>query len=284
MLCFDSILKDWGRIRQECHVMKRVLFASSFLVVLAVAQQSSAPQRNGGGAPLNKSTQAATPRAAAIGNNIVQVIDSLVAAGAAKGKGEFETTRDFDSRIKALSSRYGQLVFLASDETTASFEYDADAGEMTVALSAYAEFDGSENYDIRVFRLSGLVRNASYIDKNPYGIKTATRKKNYFQYGVRIGIDSPVLAAMNRDDNTAVAVYKFTFPCEAASARTIKPYLRAVVIGSMVEARVYQSSEPLDLFSAVSQEELNVLYVPFLVREIRVVDIRSGKLIAERHQ
>ena len=45
--------------------------------------------------------------------------------------------------------------------------------------------------------------------------------------------DSPVLAAMNRDDNTAVAVYKFTFPYEAASARTIKPYLRAVVIGSI---------------------------------------------------
>ena len=70
------------------------------------------------------------------------MIDSLVAAGAAKGKGEYETTKDFDLRIKALSSRYGQLVFLVPEKTTASFEYDADAGEMTVALSAEAEIDG----------------------------------------------------------------------------------------------------------------------------------------------
>jgi hypothetical protein len=265
--------------------LKRLICAIPLLAALVAAQQAGGPQRNVDGAAPKKSTQSAgTPRPAAIGNSIVQVIDSLVAAGAAKGKGEFENTKDFDLRISAISSRYGQLTFLLPKESTATFEYDADAGEMTVALSAEAEFDGSENYNIRAFLLSGLVRNASYIGKNPYGIKTAFRKRNYFQYGVRIGSDSPVLAGMSKDDNTAVAVYKFTFPCDAISARATKPYLRAVVIGSLVEAQVYQSSEPLDLFSAVSEAEVNVLYVPFLVQEIRVVDIRSGKLIAERHE
>jgi len=266
--------------------MRKLIFVGILLVGLIADRQSSAQQRNPTGAvpAPPKTTQPASTHRAAIGNNIVQVIDSLIAAGGAKTKGEFETTSDFDARMKALSSHYGQLAFLVSEKTTASLEYDADAGEMTVALSAYVAFDGSENLDTRVFHLSGLVQNASYINKNAYGVETSRRKKNYFQYGVKIGLDSPVLAAMDKDDNTAVAVYTFKFPCDAATARSIKPYLRAVVVGSMVDGHVYQSSEPLDLGAAVSVEQLNVLFVPFHVQEFRVVDVRTGKLIAERHE
>jgi hypothetical protein len=265
--------------------MRKLIFVVILLVGLFPDRQSSAQQHNPAGALATpkKNTQPANTHRAAIGNNIVQVIDSLITAGGVKAKGEFETTSDFHSRMKALSSHYGQLFFLISEKTTASFDYDADAGEMTVALSAYVAFDGSENLDTRVLHLSGLVQNASYINKNAYGVEASRGKKNYFQYGVKIGLDSPVLAAMSRDDNTAVAVYAFKFPCDAATARSVKPYLRAAVVGSMVDGHVYQSSEPLDLFSAVSKEQLNVLYVPFHVQEIRVVDVRSGKVIAERH-
>ena len=266
--------------------MRKLIFAGILLVGLAAHRQSSAQQRSPLGAVPSpkKNTESVSTHRAAIGNSIVQVIDALIAAGGAKAKGEFETTRDFDSRMKALSSRYGQLVFLVSEQTTASFKYDADAGEMTVELSAYVAFDGSENLDTRVFHLSGLVQNASYVIKNPYGIETSRKKKNYFQYGVKIGPDSPVLAAMSSNDNTAVTVYTFTFPCDGAAARSIKPYLRAVVVGSMIGGHVYQSSEPLDLFSAVSVEQLNVLYVPFHIQEVRVVDVRTNKLIADRHE
>src|ERR1039458_10427256 len=88
--------------------MKRLLLASPFLAVFVVAQQASGPQRNVGSAGPKKSTQAAgtPPSAARIGNNIVQVIDSLVAAGAAKGKGEYETKEEHESRQKAMAARY----------------------------------------------------------------------------------------------------------------------------------------------------------------------------------
>src|ERR1022692_4676076 len=178
--------------------MKRLLLAGPFLAVLVVAQQAAGPQRNSAPTPKKSTQSATTPRPAVpIGNNIVQVIDTLVAAGAARGKGEYETTKDFNLRISALSSRYGQLAFLIPEKITASFEYDADGGEMKVSLSAEAKSDGSGDDDIRVSALSGLVQKPSYAGKNPYGIETAARKVNYFEYGVRIGPDSPALASVH---------------------------------------------------------------------------------------
>lgn len=126
--------------------MKRLFIASSLFGWLVVSQQAYGPQRKSDSArtvPKKSTLSAGAPRpAAAIGNNIVQVIDSLVSAGAAKGKGRYETTKDFDLRMNAISSRHGQLSFLVPPEkTTANFEYDADAGKMKVALASSGRRD-----------------------------------------------------------------------------------------------------------------------------------------------
>jgi hypothetical protein len=83
--------------------MKPLLLAVPFLAVLVVAQQASSPQRNLGNVGQKKSTQSPRP-VASIGNNIVQVIDSLIAAGAAKGKPITGNSRFFCPRKLLLSS------------------------------------------------------------------------------------------------------------------------------------------------------------------------------------
>jgi hypothetical protein len=65
------------------------------------------------------------------------VIDRLLAAGAAKGKGEYETTEQYRSRSEAIVARFGQLTFLLSPRSAPDFKYDADTEEMTANLSAW---------------------------------------------------------------------------------------------------------------------------------------------------
>lgn len=238
-----------------------MLIAGALLVALVAAQQASGPQRNGGnGGPVPKKStpSAGTARpSVAVGNNIVQVIDSLVAAGAAKGKGEYETTEEYESRQKAVAARYGQFTFSLPSRIT-TFKYDADAGEMTVSLLA----------------------DCLYLNEQPDGYgKPASLliKQRQSQTGVAHGIivdpSSPILASLKSKDVDLFLEYTFSFPLDAVTARRLKPSLVALAVGKLAEARVYKGEEA---FGAKIRSKRQGLFVRLLVEEVRIIDLQSG--------
>jgi len=66
-----------------------------------------------------------------IGDDIVQVINKLVKAGAATEKGEFETTAEYEARRRAVPVPKAPLVLIMEDNI---ITYDADTAEMTARL------------------------------------------------------------------------------------------------------------------------------------------------------
>src|SRR6266481_3152183 len=147
--------------------MKLVFLAGAFLVALVAAQQASGPQQkvgSPGSTPKKSTSSLATFRPSpVIGNDIVRVIDSLVAAGAAKGKGEYETKAEYQSRSRDLCARYERLACLLP-ASASEFTYDADNGEMKLKLQSTSEYlgDDEDRDSVETFSLrSLLVRTGS---------------------------------------------------------------------------------------------------------------------------
>jgi hypothetical protein len=270
--------------------MKRLVLASSILAVLAAAQQAGAPQQKGGsvGSAPKKSTPSKTaPRPSpAIGNDIVQLIDSLVAAGAEKGKGEYETTEEYESRSNAICARYGRLMFLVP-EKAATFEYDADKREVNAHLCIWLRLlDGAPDSDgppEALILKSERVGSSSYIGTNAFGAKTAIQLRTEFEHGIIISRSSKIVKTLAKDDTGyeyGFATYGFTFPLDIAQARTIKPFLRALAVGKPDEARVYKGHDHIAAtLDSPSEVRRKGVFLRFLIDEVRILDIRSGKLI-----
>jgi len=259
-----------------------VALSTSFVVAWSLLAQEKAngPQQRTGsaGSAAQKSTQSSTPRPSpAIGNEIAQVIASLNTAGAARGKGEYETTKEYESRSNEVSARFGQLAFLLPADAS-EFGYDADKREMRLDLLSGEVFLGEDEGDRSVgsFCLKRrLVRTGTYVGSNVFGVSRRIQSSVYAEHGIAISPDSPISIDRSTGGGT------FTFPLEVPVARSLKPFLRVVLAGPIAKARVYKTKEhqspniddPYEMTS-------NGLYILLLLEEVRVIDVRSGKQVA----
>ena len=249
----------------------RLLLTVFIVAGLLAAQSPSGPPASTRKTAPSAATSRPSP---AIGNNIIQVIDSLIAAGARKGKGEFETTDEYQSRQKALTARCGQLSFLVPD---AKFAYDADQAEMKVGVSMSQDILGDATSAWSTVDLSSkLVRNTSYSGTNAYGARTLIHSRTYFDHGIALTPESSNFFSFENDPKNAEP----TFPMQGGEARLLKPFLRVLLVGKLAEARVYDvqrtNSATLDY---PYELKCSGLFIPFRLEEVRVVDIRSGKSI-----
>lgn len=242
-----------------------LFIATTAAVVLVAAQQSSGPQKLGKSGPAQANKNAT-------GNDIGDVIDRLLAAGSAKGKGEFETTEQYQSRSAALATRFGQLTFLLP-EKTASLEYDADRQDMTLSVGAWRAF------------LNGLPLSDGppetlilRTDRAPVGSRTGTNTATIaaFERGIVIDHSSKIVEALEKEDLDLAVSYRFAFGLTVDRARAIKPFLRALVVGTLADPRVYTGKRCSDCPAGQ--------FVPLLVDEIRVIDIRTGVVLASSRE
>jgi hypothetical protein len=209
------------------------------------------------------------------------------AAPDTKGKGEYETTEEYESRSRAICAHYGQLTFLLS-EKAASFKYDADEGKMSANVNVWLKLldDAPESYGPpeTVPLTIERVRSGSYVGTNAFGAKTVIQSRTEFERGVIIRPSSRIVQALKKDDTVyeyGVASYGFTFPLDIARARAINSFLRALAIGKLAEARVYKSHEHFQAtFDSPSEVTRDGVFLPLLIDEIRIVDIRSGRVLA----
>lgn len=273
--------------------MKRLLLASSFLAVLVVAQQASGPQpktRLGSSSKKSTSSSTANRPNAKIGNNIVQVIERLVAAGATKGKGEFETTEGYDSRQKALAAQITELAFLLPKDSVfdpAPFAYDADHAEMQVHLRAMNEFfhNNDDLTEVKSILLgSSDIHIGTSFRTGAYGRRV--RINTLSEYGIIISPHSPIRFDSYEPyfNNVLPSTVMYRFPINVTQARTVKPFLRTVIVGRLDEGHVYQESDTDPNLGNYSDDlRRDRFYIQFNVEEIQVVDVRTGETLKVIH-
>src|ERR1017187_9060817 len=233
--------------------MKRFLLASPFLAALVVAQQGSGPQPKAGS--LVSGPRKSTPSSTAnrpntkIGVSIAQVVDRLIAGGAAKGKGEFETTEEYESRQEALAAQFTELAFLLPKDSvfdSAPFAYDADHAEMQVHLRAMREF--FHNNDDLTEVKSILLASSDIHTGTSFRTGTNGRRiriDTLSEYGIIMSPQSPVpFASVEPDFNNVLpAAATYGFHLSVAEARTVKPCLHGVKIGRPGRGHVYKESD-----------------------------------------
>jgi hypothetical protein len=76
--------------------------------------------------------------------------------------------------------------------------------------------------------------------------------------------------------------YRFSFPLDISQARILKPFLRELVVGHLIEARVYKGSDTIGAgtLDMPYKDKYEGVFVPFSIDDIRILDIRSGKVVA----
>lgn len=214
--------------------------------------------------------------AAHLGDDIEAVIRKLAAAGAAERKREFETTAEYEVR-RAKVTPHGQLVFVVRDATT--FEYDADAGEMTANVKSGLRelFQGSVPCPT-VEAKSVLTRRGRYLGKNLFGITKVITSSDYNEFGICVDPSSPL--KFDAEFITDFGSTKFPFPMDRDDARAAKPFLRLALAGTIAMGVIHGDT---DYHSPTVTEPYETTtryyYVPFRVAEVQVLDSRTGEQV-----
>ena len=216
------------------------------------------------------SVQAQSPQ---IGDDIEAIIRRLAAAGAASGKGEFETTSEYEKRLATLVPK-DELVFVV-DEWSAPFQYDADKGEMTVWVSVYpkAFYLETDAPKFPCMEVKQVLRSEKeYVGSNVFGVVKPIKDSQYDEFGIIVARSSTLTF------EPGLWSTRFAFHMDRDDARARKQYLRFAVVGTVAEGRVYRD---LDTHATTVSEPYRDTrqqhYLPLTVSAARVVDARSGQ-------
>jgi TonB family protein len=211
-----------------------------------------------------------------LGDDIEATVRRMAAAGAASGKGEFETTAEYEARRSSLITK-GQLTFVV-DEWLALFVYDADRSEMKVRVLAHPHTfyleAGSPKFSCLVVKRV-LKSERQYLGTNAFGVQAPIKDSTFDEYGIivapgsAIAFDSPIWST-------------FVFHMDRDDARDQKHYLRFAIAGAIADGRVYGNIEThAPTVSEPYKDTRQQSYIPLTVATAKVVDIRTGQTIAD---
>jgi len=253
----------------KVRIQKLLLGISLLGCVSATAQ---APQSKPAGAARR---DVVTRQAPVLGDSISQLIDRLILAGGLTGRGEFETSDQYDARRRAGVEKEGTLVFVLPPGTP-DVTYSADAQETTIRLrTGHTLFavGGSVSGNTLVVR-SALVSRSSYVGSNAFGVGKLIESSVSRSYGVDVAPWSPL--TLNESDTA------FTFSMDTEEARASKRFLRVALVGKLTESRVYPSEERHTPTITEPWDSITKgLYIPLLLEGVRVLDSRTGEMVSD---
>ncbi len=233
-------------------------------------------------------------------DDIESVVRKLVASGAGK-KGEFETTAQFEARRNALIPDR-EYAFAIDRAINCEFDYDADTATMkaSIDLLPYLLEVASRHSTLLTVTVKAVPRRTTtQVGTNSFGARGVFTSRLYDDFGVVISrsffawlrsfSDSPAfvpisgLTVESQEDYESSRSYwlTFPFPLEPARAKVLKPNLRVVLVGTVLDMQVYRN----DTFSpATINDPMEVTvkrsFLSLAVSEVRIVDSRTGQTVA----
>ncbi len=202
-------------------------------------------------------------------------------------KGEFETKDQYEARMATLPVPRGTLTLRADDP---SFNYDADAKEMRFVLQG-DEADlclsvpaGTPRERIPVICNSSdseytvkkvFLRRGSYIGGNAFGAKKVIELSEYDDYGVLIVGSSPIQV------NTTLRTADFIFFLPVEEAKAIESFLGVELLGEVAEPSVDSGmTGHRPTLEEPYETRIHASYVRFRLDSVRIVDKRTGRVVA----
>ena len=162
------------------------------------------------------------------------------------------------------------------------FTYDADTEKMRLRLSNeyWIVLDDGGASGEKLSLTSKLVQTGSYVAINGYGAKELVRSSTYSVHGIVVSLSSPGSWRFHQGSDAEGACWEHTFSLSVDQARTVKSFLRMLFVCELAEGRVYKGHGGVSpTIDAPLEIKTNGLYIPLLLEEVRVIDIRSGKPI-----
>jgi hypothetical protein len=194
------------------------------------------------------------------GHDIKAIYTELAARRSKAIKGEFETTQEFEARIKreAAAPIFGRLdkrAYLAFVIQNSSGEtiYDADRETMTTAVVLAS---GAENIykpsDKKALTSKAEVAGEKYEGSNAFGAKTIVSRHtgidynvaftNHQSFGISRYIKSDTLKRGHTEDYFASDAILIKIPIGLDLAREIKPRLKVLAIVKLIEPYTYDGN------------------------------------------
>lgn len=264
--------------------------------------QSSAPKSKAGSPRIPKSTpiSASVPGT----DDIEALVRQLVALGSGK-KGEFETTAQFDARQSSIQTgkQYALVYVWDAFNNRSDCEYDADKRIMTVNMQIERKGFRPE-YDpvLSVLIKCVLRRTEHHVGQNSFGARAIVESRFEDDFGIVISEEAAswlqTFSSLSQEEAKLKAdeikllqkMYPeahspaFSFPLSIEKAKYMKPSLRIVLVGTVPNARVYRD-ESFDAATVSAPVEITVnrFYVKFIVKEVRIVDSRTGSALIQEN-
>lgn len=207
-------------------------------------------------------------------DNIVALIEHLIKDSAAKPRGEFESTSDYDLRTQALLQKYANRTFNFSlPELAEAFKYDADRERILFWTEARlrASSDGQLLQTIAIRRT--VSRPGSYTASNLFGVKKQIDASSVEEDGFAIAKGSEVTAPE--------VLSPLEFPLSKERAPKLKPVLGLAVAGRLAAPDVHLVIERHNPTMTEPHDSIFLgRYVSLWIEKISVVDVKNGTVIA----
>ena len=232
-----------------------LIIAASILLAQTPARKATTPPAK------SKAIPATIPKT----DDIEPLILRLKAASV---KGEFETTEQFQDR-QAKAIQFDREYAFAIDYDENDFKYDADAQAMKASIVIESKLLSPVYFRQPAISIKDRMEGEErHVGMNGYGARMVFTSRLRSRFGIVL-------------DRPSSWVTELTFPLTIEQAKIVKSNLRMVVVGTVPNARIYLGS---DYQSATISNPLEVstqeYYLNFLIREVRIVDSRSGQMVA----
>jgi TonB family protein len=233
----------------------------------------------------NTPTQAANQAIEHQTDDIETVVHQFLTTGAGT-KSEFETTAQFETRMKQLTQpdkKYAFAYDLSCDDHYCVFMYDADEAVMTASIMTTGHAaDANHSYTITI---KDVMRHIDrHIGQNAYGAKVDVVSSFSDNYAILISRDADVwLHSFSPRVSDPGALYStLQFPLNIERARRLKMNLRVIFVGTIPNAQVYRESGfRAATVSDPSERTLQWFYINFDLSEVRIIDVESGHVVAD---
>lgn len=219
-------------------------------------------------------------------DDIERLITLLQATG--QDKGEFETTQQYDARQKFFFDPEKSYAFPVIDSEGfhygIRFEYDADGSTMKMSLMPEMLpllVDNMKDQPL-VMDAKHVIRSKTrHIGQNAFGVKIPYTASLEDWYGVIVREPLPGWLDEYAQSSGSTKTFEMSMPMSVQEAEAMKPFLKAVVVGTVAAPKVYH--EEVNTTAKIDspyEDSINHDYAELKLREIRVIDGRSGHIVA----
>ncbi len=267
-------------------------------VLLVTVCSGQAPPR-----PVAKSAAPKAANATAPGTDDIEAVIAKILGSGAATKDEFETTEHFVARQKAFQSNRRYALPLDAYEFgtvgKCACEYNADAETMKAFIHPEQYiFSNAEGKLLSLPVKIVVRRNERRTGINGFGARAVFTSRSSDEFGVVVSSTTykwlqsfterePRMPSISEEEQKQLEdMYpklhapQFSFVIGPADAKAMRPTLRTVLVGSLPDPKVYSGDEFLP---ATISEPVEVTtkrsYLLMDVSEVRVVDIRSGRIV-----